>query len=100
MGAWVKDARARGYEKVILLGWSGGGSLSLFYQAEAVSIATFSMTRPLSKRSQEATGGNRGVSYALVLPGGGGLTLAATGASRPGHHHVNLPAPAFGAPHV
>jgi pimeloyl-ACP methyl ester carboxylesterase len=35
MGAWVKDARARGYDKVILVGWSGGGSLSLFYQAEA-----------------------------------------------------------------
>jgi len=35
MGAWVKDARARGYEKVILVGWSGGGSLSLFYEAEA-----------------------------------------------------------------
>ena len=37
MAAWVKDARARGYEKVILVGWSGGGSLSLFYQAEAES---------------------------------------------------------------
>src|SRR5271167_1293338 len=35
MGAWVKDARARGYETVILVGWSGSGSLSLFYQAEA-----------------------------------------------------------------
>src|SRR5215813_10820036 len=35
MAAWVKDARARGYEKVILVGWSGGGSLSLFYQAES-----------------------------------------------------------------
>ena len=35
MGAWIKDARARGYETVILVGWSGGGSLSLFYQAEA-----------------------------------------------------------------
>ena len=35
MGAWVGDARARGYDKVILVGWSGGGSLSLFYQAEA-----------------------------------------------------------------
>jgi len=34
MGAWVRDARAREYEKVILVGWSGGGSLSLFYQAE------------------------------------------------------------------
>jgi dienelactone hydrolase len=35
MGAWVEDARGRGYDKVILVGWSGGGSLSLFYQAEA-----------------------------------------------------------------
>jgi pimeloyl-ACP methyl ester carboxylesterase len=35
MGAWIRDARARGYDKVILVGWSGGGSLSLFYQAEA-----------------------------------------------------------------
>lgn len=35
MGAWIKDARGRGYDKVILVGWSGGGSLSLFYQAEA-----------------------------------------------------------------
>ena len=35
MGAWIRDARARGYAKVILVGWSGGGSLSLFYQAEA-----------------------------------------------------------------
>ncbi len=37
MGAWVRDARDRGYDKVILVGWSGGGSLSLFYQAEAES---------------------------------------------------------------
>ena len=35
MGAWIKDAQSRGYEKVILVGWSGGSSLSLFYQAEA-----------------------------------------------------------------
>ena len=36
MGAWVRHAReALGYEKVVLVGWSGGGSLSLFYQAEA-----------------------------------------------------------------
>ena len=35
MGAWIREARARGYEKVVLVGWSGGGSLSLFYQAEA-----------------------------------------------------------------
>lgn len=36
LGACVRDAKERlGYEKVILAGWSGGGSLSLFYQAEA-----------------------------------------------------------------
>jgi len=45
MGAWIKDARSRGYEKVILVGWSGGGSLSLFYQAKA---ATPSVTATLA----------------------------------------------------
>lgn len=35
MGAWVRDARRRGYANVILVGWSGGGALSLFYQAQA-----------------------------------------------------------------
>jgi alpha-beta hydrolase superfamily lysophospholipase len=36
LGAAVKDAKTRlNYEKVILGGWSGGGALSLFYQAEA-----------------------------------------------------------------
>ena len=36
MGAWIRAAReAWGYEKIVLGGWSGGGALSLFYQAEA-----------------------------------------------------------------
>jgi pimeloyl-ACP methyl ester carboxylesterase len=36
LGAWIAFARERlGYEKVVLVGWSGGGSLSLFYQAQA-----------------------------------------------------------------
>lgn len=36
MGAWVNWAKTEGgYEKVVLVGWSGGGSLSLFYQAQA-----------------------------------------------------------------
>ena len=36
MGECIRDARERlGYEKVILAGWSGGGSLSLFYQNQA-----------------------------------------------------------------
>jgi pimeloyl-ACP methyl ester carboxylesterase len=30
---WAKEER--GYRKVILVGWSGGGSLSLFYQSQA-----------------------------------------------------------------
>jgi len=36
LGAWVRWARGTaGYAKVVLVGWSGGGSLSLYYQAEA-----------------------------------------------------------------
>jgi pimeloyl-ACP methyl ester carboxylesterase len=36
LGKWIAYAREDlGYEKVVLLGWSGGGSLSLFYQAQA-----------------------------------------------------------------
>ncbi|KQX17585.1 MULTISPECIES: alpha/beta hydrolase [unclassified Sphingomonas] len=36
LGMWIAHAReALGYEKVVLVGWSGGGSLSLFYQAQA-----------------------------------------------------------------
>lgn len=36
LGACIKDLKKRfGYEKVILGGWSGGGSLSMFYQDQA-----------------------------------------------------------------
>jgi pimeloyl-ACP methyl ester carboxylesterase len=36
LGKWIAyDREDLGYEKVVLLGWSGGGSLSLFYQAQA-----------------------------------------------------------------
>lgn len=36
LGACVRDAKERlGYSRVVLGGWSGGGALSLFYQAEA-----------------------------------------------------------------
>ncbi|MFT3729116.1 MAG: alpha/beta fold hydrolase [Terricaulis sp.] len=38
LGACVADAKTRfGYEKVILGGWSGGGSLSMFYQDQATN---------------------------------------------------------------
>ena len=36
LGAYVRHAKEKwGYEKVLLCGWSGGGSLSLFYQGQA-----------------------------------------------------------------
>lgn len=36
LGSWIRWAREEaGYERVVLVGWSGGGSLSLLYQAEA-----------------------------------------------------------------
>lgn len=36
LGAWIRDARERrGYRTIVLVGWSGGGALSLFYQAQA-----------------------------------------------------------------
>ena len=36
LGACVREAKANlGYQKIILGGWSGGGSLSLFYQSQA-----------------------------------------------------------------
>lgn len=38
LGAYIRHAKERwGYEKIVLLGWSGGGSLSLFYQSQAES---------------------------------------------------------------
>jgi len=43
LGAGIADARKRfGYERVLLGGWSGGGSLALFYQeqAEQPSVTT------------------------------------------------------------
>ncbi|MGR3502488.1 alpha/beta hydrolase family protein [Pseudaestuariivita sp.] len=36
LGAYVRHAReALGYAKVVIAGWSGGGSLALFYQSQA-----------------------------------------------------------------
>jgi pimeloyl-ACP methyl ester carboxylesterase len=36
LGQYVRHAReVLGYRKVVLIGWSGGGALSLFYQAQA-----------------------------------------------------------------
>ena len=39
LGEVIKDARERlGYSKVVLAGWSGGGSLSLYYQQQAAAL--------------------------------------------------------------
>jgi pimeloyl-ACP methyl ester carboxylesterase len=36
LGAYIRHAREElGYRKIVLVGWSGGGSLSLFYQGQA-----------------------------------------------------------------
>lgn len=36
LGAYVRHAKEKwGYEKILLAGWSGGGSLALFYQSQA-----------------------------------------------------------------
>ena len=36
LGAYIRHAREKwGYEKILLCGWSGGGSLALFYQSQA-----------------------------------------------------------------
>jgi dienelactone hydrolase len=36
LGACVRDAKERlGYKNVVLVGWSGGGALTLFYQSQA-----------------------------------------------------------------
>lgn len=36
LGAYIRHAReVWGYDKIVLCGWSGGGSLALFYQAQA-----------------------------------------------------------------
>lgn len=38
LGRWIAHAReGLGYERVVLVGWSGGGALSLFYQGQAES---------------------------------------------------------------
>ncbi len=45
LGKWVSVMRQKhGYEKIILAGWSGGGSLSLFYQSQAEKTSRLTQT--------------------------------------------------------
>lgn len=38
LGAYIRHARQQwGYDRIVLCGWSGGGSLALFYQAQATN---------------------------------------------------------------
>lgn len=68
LGAAVKYARERfGYKNVVLLGWSGGGSLSAFYQAQA--------ERPTVTDSPG--GGGPDLTQAGLIPADGVIQMAA-----------------------
>jgi dienelactone hydrolase len=67
LAACVRDARNRlGYERIVLVGWSGGGSLMAGYQAEATE-RTITAT---------AAGEPTGLADAELLPADGLLLLA------------------------
>lgn len=68
LGACIRDAKERlGYEKVYLGGWSGGGALSLFYQAEAQDPRT----------AQTPAGEGPDLTKAGLIPADGVMLLAA-----------------------
>jgi pimeloyl-ACP methyl ester carboxylesterase len=68
LGACIRDLKGRfGYEKVILGGWSGGGSLSLFYQDQAEHPTI----------DETPAGDYVGLTQAGLIPADGILLLAA-----------------------
>jgi dienelactone hydrolase len=68
LGVWVRHAREElGYRKVVLVGWSGGGSLALFYQAEAESPSI----------TQTAAGDAYDLTQAGLQPADGVIFIAA-----------------------
>lgn len=68
LGAAVRDAKERlGYKRVILGGWSGGGALSLFYQAEAENPSV----------TQTPAGDPIDLTSAGLIPADGMMLLAA-----------------------
>jgi alpha-beta hydrolase superfamily lysophospholipase len=72
LGAAMRDARERlGYRNVVLAGWSGGGSLSVFYQQQARRAT---LTSTPAGEPPDLT--------ALDLPAADGLMLLAAHVSR------------------
>ena len=68
LGACIADLKQRfGYEKVVLGGWSGGGSLSLFYQDQATQPTIY----------ETPAGDYVGLRDAKLQPADGVLLLAA-----------------------
>lgn len=66
LGQWVRHAKEKlGYERIVMGGWSGGGSLSLFYQQQAVN------------RSIDATPAGDPVDLSGLPPADGMMLLAA-----------------------
>jgi hypothetical protein len=55
LGAGVRFLRGEGYERIVLLGNSGGGSLSAFYQSEAekLTIRTTPDGQPIELRAED-----------------------------------------------
>ena len=47
LGQYIRHAKENlGYKKIILMGWSGGGSLTLLYQAEALNPTITKTPKP------------------------------------------------------
>ena len=68
LGACIKDAKERlGYERVILGGWSGGGSMTLFYQSQAESPTV----------TETPAGDGPDLTKAGLIPADGMILLAA-----------------------
>jgi len=74
LAACIRDAKDRlGYERVVLAGWSGGGSLSLFYQQQA--------ERPTVRATPN---GDPPDLTAVVMPRADGVMVLAAHVSRHG----------------
>jgi pimeloyl-ACP methyl ester carboxylesterase len=68
LGQYVRHARETlGYSKVVLVGWSGGGSLSLFYQSQAENPSI----------THTAAGDPYDLTRAGLTPGDGVIFIAA-----------------------